>query len=86
MKTRNMNVRLRLGFVALFLMMFSVASYSQYCAGNNVTISMANPVVNTNNIEFDVYVKNTSANNNTMKLTAYAGGITLLVLQEQLPA
>jgi hypothetical protein len=65
---------LRLGLLTLFLAMFSVTGYSQVCTGNQVTISLQNFTVHTSDVEFDVYVKNTSALN-TLKLAGYQGNV-----------
>jgi hypothetical protein len=70
-----MNLSLRIGLAALFLMMFSVTSFSQVCPGNSVTMTISNPTLHASDVEFDVYVTNTSATN-TMKLASVQGSIT----------
>jgi len=59
MKT-NMIKNLGIGLVTVFLMMLSVAGYSQACPGNQATVTLkniTNPTSTT--LEFGVYIKNT---------------------------
>jgi hypothetical protein len=75
MKTMIKIKNLGLALATLFLMMFSVASYSQACPGNNVTVTVqniTNPTPATT-VEFDVYIQNTSPN--TIKLASLSGAL-----------
>jgi len=61
------------GLMSLFLVLVSSTAYSQACTGNAVTISIQNVVTTSTTIEYDVYIKNTSAN--PTRMNAYAGNV-----------
>ena len=74
MKTKIMIKNLRLGLVALFLMMLSVNAYSQACSGNNVTVTFANFTTPTaSSFEFDVRISNSGTT--TLKLANLGGAL-----------
>ncbi|MGL2966453.1 T9SS type A sorting domain-containing protein [Flavobacterium sp. XGLA_31] len=82
MKTRIMIKNLRLGLLTVFLMMVSVAGYSQACTGNMATVTLQNFSQTSNTVEFDIYLANTGTN--TMLLNGAA--ITVLHNAGVLPA
>jgi len=74
MKSKSIIKTLGTGLVTLFLMMLSVASYSQACPGNQATVTLSNitsPTATT--LEFDVNVANTGTT--SMSLVGLAGSI-----------
>ena len=71
MKTKNY----RIGLIILVLLMLSIISgYSQNCESNKIAVTLQNiKVVNTNTIEFDVYVNNIGSS--TLALAAIQGAV-----------
>ncbi len=74
MKSKIKNKSFLTGLIMMFLMMFTVTSYSQSCTGNKVTVTLqniTNPTSTT--LEFDVYVSNTGST--SLKLAALQGAV-----------
>ncbi len=63
MKFKIMIRNLKVALFTLFLMMLSIAGYSQPCAGSQATVTLQNIVENSQHtqVEFDVFVSNTGS-------------------------
>ncbi len=72
MKTKN---NYRIGLLILVLLVLSIISgYSQNCESNKISVTLQNiKAVNTNTIEFDVYVNNIGST--TLSLAAIQGAV-----------
>src|SRR6478672_621897 len=76
MKTKMKIKNVGLVLAMLFLMMFSVAGYSQACPGNHVTVivqNITNPAPTATTVEWDIYVRNDGTT--SMKLSSLAGAL-----------
>ena len=75
MKFKIMIKNLKVALFTLFLMMLSIAGYSQPCAGSQATVTIENIVENSEHtqVEFDVFVSNTGST--SLLLQALQGAV-----------
>src|SRR6478672_1294800 len=75
MKTKITFKQVGSALLLMFVTLFSVASYSQACTGNNVTVTISG-ITNSpqnNTVDFDVYITNTGST--ALKLASFAGAV-----------
>ena len=68
MKSKIKNKSLLTGLIMMFLMLFTVTSYSQSCTGNQVTVTLQN-ITNPTNTTNTPNTTNTANTTNTINTT-----------------